>query len=91
MAEAFAAYTRKMKAALEAQNAVQLVVLLAEAKIGAELKAAQERGEIARGGDFHGNQVRSREERTATAAEIGLTRKAMYAKALAIAGEARIP
>jgi hypothetical protein len=43
-AEAFAVYTRTMKAAVEAQNQCQLVVLLAEARIGAELKAAQERG-----------------------------------------------
>jgi hypothetical protein len=52
LASAFAAYTRKIKAALEAQNATNLVVALAEARIGAELKAAQERGEVARhGGD----------------------------------------
>ena len=47
LASAFAAYTRKIKAALDAQNAAQTVVLLAEARIGAELKAAQDRGELA--------------------------------------------
>ena len=47
-AEMFALYSRKIKAALHAQNECQLVVLLAEARIGAELKAAQERGEVAR-------------------------------------------
>jgi len=46
-AEAFGVYTRKWKAAAEAQNSTALVVLLAEARIGAELKAAQARGEIA--------------------------------------------
>jgi phage N-6-adenine-methyltransferase len=46
LASAFAAYTRKIKAALEAQNTTQKIVLLAEARIGAELKAAQERGEV---------------------------------------------
>jgi hypothetical protein len=51
LASAFAAYTRKIKAALEAQNATNLVVALAEARIGAELKAAQERGEVAERGD----------------------------------------
>jgi len=48
IAAAFREYARKIKAAIEAQNATQTVVLLAEARIGAELKAAQERGELAR-------------------------------------------
>lgn len=90
MAEAFAAYTRKMKAALEAQNAVHLVVLLAEAKIGAELKAAQERGEVATQ-ERKASTVPAGNGAPASAAEIGLTRKqTMNAKALAAAGEARI-
>ena len=48
---------------------MHLVVPLPEAKIGAKMKAAEERGEVAKAGEFHGNQVRSREERTATSAE----------------------
>jgi hypothetical protein len=92
-AEAFAVYTRKMKAAVEAQNQCQLVVLLAEARIGAELKAAQERGEVARAGDNlrAGPEVPRENFGKATLPEIGISRKqAMNAKRLATAGEARI-
>ncbi len=35
------------RAAAEARNSTDLIVLLAEGRIGAELKAAQERGEVA--------------------------------------------
>jgi phage N-6-adenine-methyltransferase len=55
IAAAFREYARKIKAAIEAQNATQTVVLLAEARIGAELKAAQERGELAGRGNPYGN------------------------------------
>jgi hypothetical protein len=55
-AQAMAIYARKLKAAIAAQNHAQLVVLLAEARIGAELKAAQERGEVAKRGGNRGNQ-----------------------------------
>jgi hypothetical protein len=89
MAEAFAAYTRKMRAALEAQNAVHLVVLLAEAKIGAELKAAQERGEVAeRGANQH---VRTADILPATTSQLGIPRqRAAEMKRLADAGEPAI-
>lgn len=91
MAEAFAAYTRKMKAALEAQNAVQLVVLLAEAKIGAELKAAQERGEVARAGGDRQSNVRAADNGSASLPELGIPRqRAAEMKKLAAAGAARI-
>jgi hypothetical protein len=89
-AEAFAVYTRKMKAAVEAQNQCQLVVLLAEARIGAELKAAQERGEVATQ-ERKASTVSAGNGAPASHAEIGITRKqAMNAKRLAAAGEARI-
>lgn len=95
-AEAFAVYTRKMKAAVEAQNRCELVVLLAEARIGAELKAAQERGEVAaRGNPPAGNQhqrdVRSPDIAPPTLSEIGIPRqRAAEMKKLAEAGETRI-
>ena len=92
MAAAFAAYTRKMKAAIEAQNQCQLVVLLAEARIGAELKAAQERGEIATRAD--GPAVRDHvqgSDKITTLPEIGIPRqRASEMKKLAEAGEAAI-
>ncbi len=89
MAAAFAAYTRKMKAAIEAQNQCQLVVLLAEARIGAELKAAQERGEVATQGDR--SNVRAPDISTVTLPEIGIPRqRASEMKKLAEAGEAAI-
>lgn len=89
-AEAFAVYTRKMKAAVEAQNQCQLVVLLAEARIGAELKAAQERGEVARHGGER-TKVRDADLAPATLAELGLPKqRAAEMKNLAAAGEGRI-
>jgi hypothetical protein len=92
-ADAFAHYARKMKAAVEAKNECELVVMLAEARIGAELKAAQERGEVATRGDSLrvGPEVPERNIGKATLPEIGLTRKqAMEAKRLAAAGEPAI-
>lgn len=44
------------EAAVEAQNEARLVVLLAEATIGARLKEAQDRGEVAKAGGDRGNQ-----------------------------------
>lgn len=90
-ADAFAVYTRKMKAAVEAQNHCQLVVLLAEARIGAELKAAQERGEVAQRGGDRGNQHtggKVRNSDNATLSDIGIPRqRAAEMKKLAEAGE----
>jgi hypothetical protein len=87
-ADAFAVYTRKMKAAVEAQNHCQLVVLLAEARIGAELKAAQERGEIERRGGDRKTNVRTSDNDPATLSDIGIPRqRAAEMKKLAEAGE----
>lgn len=97
IAAAFASYTRKLKAAVAAQNHAQTVVLLAEARIGAELKAAQNRGELAKAGNPpSGNQYQS-DVRTSdvapppTLAEIGITRqRAAEYKKLAEVGEETI-
>ena len=85
------------KQAMEAKRlaAAGETAILAEARIGAELKAAQERGELATQ-DKHGRGVQSTsvpsgDTRMATLPEIGLTRKqAMEAKRLAAAGEPAI-
>lgn len=86
-AEAFATYTRKYRAAVEAQNQCQLVVLLAEARIGAELKAAQERGEVGSQGR-RSDIVRASDEVKPTIPEIGIPRqRASEMKKLAEAGD----
>jgi hypothetical protein len=91
IAEAMAAYARKLRAAMQAQNAAEKVVLLAEQRIGAELKAAQERGEVATRAD--GTAIRDHvpdgnKVAPATLPDLGLTRKrAAEAKALAALGE----
>jgi hypothetical protein len=91
MAAAFAAYTRKMKAALEAQNQCQLVVLLAEARIGAELKAAQQRGEVATQEAGRPVSVRASDTSPATLPDLGIPRqRASEMKKLAEAGPERI-
>jgi hypothetical protein len=81
-----AAYARKLRAAMQAQNAAEKVVLLAEQRIGAELKVAQERGEVATQGE-HGRGIQSSVpagNTRATLPDLGLTRKrAAEAKALA--------
>lgn len=88
-AEMFAIYTRKMKAALHAQNECHLVVMLAEARIGAELKAAQERGEVAKAGD--NPNVRASDNQKAALPQLGISRqRASEMKRMAEAGEARI-
>ncbi|MBI0432212.1 hypothetical protein, partial [Roseomonas sp. KE0001] len=91
-AEAFATYARKMKAAVAAKNECELVVLLAEARIGAELRAAQERGEVAtqnRAGANIPNGVRSSDTVPSTLPEIGIPRqRAFEMKRLAEAVEA---
>ncbi|WP_291295850.1 hypothetical protein [Elioraea sp.] len=90
-AEAFSLYTRKMKAAVEAQNQCQLVVLLAEARIGAELKAAQERGEVATQQAGRPVSVRAADTSPATLPDIGIPRqRAAEMKKLAAMGEPRI-
>lgn len=88
-AEMFAIYTRKMKAALHAQNECHLVVMLAEARIGHELKAAQERGEVAaKGANQH---VRDPDTLPATLPEIGIPRqRAAEFRKMAEAGPERI-
>jgi len=73
-AEAFSTYACKLKCAVEAQAMTQLVVLLAEARIGAELQAAQERGEVApNGGDR--SSVRSSDTAPATLSDLGIPRQ----------------
>ncbi len=69
--------------AVEAQAMTQLVVLLAEARIGAELQAAQERGEVARhGGDR--SKFQSPEVALPTSSDIGIpVRRAAEFKKLA--------
>jgi hypothetical protein len=92
-AAAFAAYAKKLKAAMEAQNACQLVVLLAEHRIGAELKAAQERGEVATRTDNlkQGSEVRGADIGKATLSDLGIPRqRAAEYKQLAAAGEEAI-
>jgi hypothetical protein len=90
IAEAMAAYARKLRAAMTAQNAAEKVVLLAEQRIGAELKAAQERGEVAtqaKGGANIPHGVRGADT-VATLPDLGLSRqRAAEAKALAALGE----
>lgn len=92
IAAAFREYARKIKAAIEAQNATQTVVLLAEARIGAELKAAQERGELAR----HGGDRKSIKPRTsgldgATLDSLGIpSQRASEMRQLADIGEVGI-
>lgn len=93
-AEAFAVYARKYKAAVEAQNHCRLVVLLAEARIGAELQAAQARGEVAtkdHGGANIPNGVRAADTVPATLPDLGIPRqRAADMKALAAKGETTI-
>jgi ParB family chromosome partitioning protein len=86
IAEALAAYTRKIRAAISAQNHAQLVVLLAEQRIGAELEAAQQRGELAKRG--RPKNVGAGDIFPATLTDLGLTRdRAAEAKRLAELGE----
>lgn len=86
MASVFAAYTRKIKAAIAAQNATQTVVLLAEARIGRELTAAQERGEVSKRGD--NPNVRASDNQIATLSDLGIPRqRAAEMRQLADIGE----
>jgi len=68
-----------------------LVVLLAEARIGAELKAAQERGEVARPGGDRMSNARTSDNAPLTLEAIGIPRqRASEMKTLADAGEIAI-
>jgi phage N-6-adenine-methyltransferase len=88
IAEALAVYARKIKAALSAQNTAQMVVLLAEQRIGAELEAAQERGEVAKRGRPKNENVVGADIFPATLPDLGLTRdRVAEAKRLAELGE----
>ncbi len=89
VAEAWEVYTRKLDASTDAQIACTQVTLLAKAKIGAELQAAQERGEVAeRGANQH---PRASGILSTTLPEIGIpSQRAAEYKALADAGEAAI-
>ena len=93
-AEALEVFARKLNAARTARNACSELVILAEQRIGRELKAAQERGELATRAD--GTTIRDHVPQgnkvvPATIAEIGLSRKqAMHAKRLADVPEAAI-
>ena len=87
-ADAMAAYAPKLKAALAAQNHAQLVVLLAEARIGAELKAAQTRGELAAKAGRPKNVGVADDFSKATHADFGFPRwRASEMKRLAELGE----
>ncbi|MBP0465971.1 hypothetical protein J5Y09_18740 [Roseomonas sp. PWR1] len=55
-AEALRVYAVRIKAARAAQNGIARVIFLAEARVGAELEAAQARGELQRPGGDRGNQ-----------------------------------
>ncbi len=91
VAEAWEVYTRKLDASTEAQIACTRVTLLAKAKIGSELQAAQERGEIATQQVGRPISVRASDTYSATLSEIGIPRqRAAEYKALAEAGEAAI-
>jgi hypothetical protein len=91
LAAAWREYLRRHKAAVEAQNLAQQVVLLAEAKIGAELEAAQKRGEVAQHGGDRGNQHSGGKLPDGNLANIGLTpKRAHEARKLAHAGAERI-
>jgi hypothetical protein len=71
-------------------NAAEKVVLLAEQRIGAELKVAQERGEVeSRGGDRRSiNVPDGNNDRPAALPDLAISRKrAAEAKALAELGE----
>lgn len=80
---------RVLRAAMQAQNAAERVVMLAEQRIGAELKAAQERGEVATQAE-HGRGIQSSvhaADTRATLPDLGIPRKrAAEAKALAELG-----
>ena len=78
-------------AAVEAKNECELVVLLAEARIGAELKAAQERGEVAKQNQPVSQYVQGADiPRPATLPELGIPRqRAKDMKDLAAAGTER--
>lgn len=67
----------------------QLVVFLADARVGAELKAAQDRGEVAKAGD--NPIVRSSDNQKHSLPEIGIPRqRASEMKRLAEVGEPAI-
>jgi hypothetical protein len=91
-AEAFAVYAAKYKAAVDAQNHCKLVVLLAEARIGAELEAAQKRGDVAQKNEPVTQYVRSADiPPKATLPDLGIPRqRAADMKALARKGEPAI-
>ncbi len=87
-ADAFEVYARKLRASHEAQTACAQVTLLAEARIGSELRAAQERGEVtAHGANQHNEDVRGSDILPATFLEIGIpSQRAAEYRALAVAG-----
>jgi hypothetical protein len=77
-------------------RATQLVVLLAEARIGAELAAAQERGEVATrgnptGANQHTGNARASGLSTPTLSDLGISsQRASEMRRLAEVGEQRI-
>jgi hypothetical protein len=89
-AEAFATYTRKYRAAVDAQAQCQLVVFLAEARIGAELEKAQARGEVATQ-ERKSSTVRIADGAPTSHSDLGIPRqRAAEMKALARKGEPAI-
>ena len=94
-AEAFAVYSRKYKSAVDAQAQCQLVVLLAEVRIGTELAAAQARGEVAKADGVvnqHSKEgARSAGTLPATLSDLNIpSQRAADMKALAKKGEPAI-
>ncbi len=62
-------------AKVELRNDCTKISGLARARVGKELKAAKERGEVARAGQYERTNVPSGNVSPATHAEIGITRK----------------
>lgn len=89
-AAAAAEYARMYRAAVQAQNATKTVVFLAEARIGRELKEAQERGEVGAQGR-RTDLVREPDEVKPTLSDLGIPRqRAAEMKQLAELGEEAI-
>jgi hypothetical protein len=78
--EAARVYARKHKMAQEAQDAVTKIVVLAERRIGQELIAAQQRGELASRSDGYRFMERVAEDNSlpATLPDVGIDRVSAY-------------
>lgn len=86
-AQIIEAYARKHRAAVEAQGNCKIVVMLAEARIGSELMAAQARGELAHKNEPVSQYVQTTDIPPATLTDIGIPRqRAAEMKQLASVG-----